>query len=94
MTNKKGTICYQGWLGEAKVSYILCHWGIQLILAYSWAKPAVLAAGKVEGECFYFFCSFSFIHFLFSTVSSRSSPLLSHLSLFSLSLGDKMTHKG
>ena len=30
-----------------QVSCILRHWGIQLILAYSWAKPAILAAGKV-----------------------------------------------
>ena len=28
-------------LGEAKVSGILCHRGAQLILAYSWARPAV-----------------------------------------------------
>ena len=51
------------------MSYILCHWGIQLILAYSWARPAILVAGKgrevifycpppfrrkVEGHCFWF----------------------------------------
>ena len=38
-----------GWLGEAKVSGILCHRGAQLILAYSWARPAVLATGKGRG---------------------------------------------
>ena len=33
------------WLDEAKVSCTLHHRGVQLILAYSWAKPATLAAG-------------------------------------------------
>ena len=42
----------RGWLGEAKVSCTLCHWGVQLILTYSWARPSILAAGKGEGECF------------------------------------------
>ena len=35
-----------GWSGGAKVSCILCHRGVQLILAYSWARPATLVAGK------------------------------------------------
>ena len=30
----------------AKVSCILRHWGVQLILAYSWARPVVLVADK------------------------------------------------
>ena len=77
-----------GWLGEAKVLCTLRHQGVQLILASSWAKPAVLAAGKGRGDCFYFFCFFTVIHFHFSAVPSLSSPLLSLLSLFSLSLGD------
>ena len=34
---------------------------------------------RVKGECFYFFCSFTFIHFPFSPVP-LSSPLLSLLS--------------
>ena len=38
-----------GWFGEAKVSCILRHQGVQLILSYSWARPAVLAAGKGTG---------------------------------------------
>ena len=33
-----------GWLGEAKVSSISIHWGVQLRLVYSWAMPAILAA--------------------------------------------------
>ena len=39
----------EGWLGEAKVSCSFCHRGAQLILAYSWARSAVLAAGKGRG---------------------------------------------
>ncbi|MEW8686502.1 MAG: hypothetical protein AB2556_11880, partial [Candidatus Thiodiazotropha sp.] len=34
-----------GMVGEAKVSCIFWHQGVQLRLAYSWARPAVLAAG-------------------------------------------------
>ena len=41
-----------GWSGGAKVSCILCHRGVQLILAYSWARPAILVADKGRGECF------------------------------------------
>ena len=49
-----------GWSGGAKVSCILCHQGVQLILAYSWARPAILVAGKGR-EVIYFFCFFTFI---------------------------------
>ena len=61
------------------MSCILSHWGVQLILAYSWARLAVLVAGKIRGGMFLFllFLSFHSCSFL--------SPLLS---LFSLSLGD------
>ena len=52
-----------GWLGVAKVSCILRHRGIKLILAYSWAKPATLTAGKDRGGMF-----FSSIPFLVSPV--------------------------
>ena len=64
---------------------ILRHLGIQLILAYSCEKPAILAAGKDGGWCFYIFCFFFFIHFPLSPL-----PLFHHLyflSVFSLSLG-------
>ena len=37
----------------AKGSCILRHRGVQLILAYSWVRPAILVAGKGRGECFY-----------------------------------------
>ena len=75
-----------GWLGEANVSCILCHQGIQLLLVYSWARPAILAEGKGRRGMFSFplflhFHSFPLSHlclsFIFSTISS----------IFSLSLG-------
>ena len=79
----------KGWLGEAKVSCILRHQGIKLILAYSWARPAILAAGKGRGGMF-LFLFLLFLHFhSFSFLPCPSlSSLLSLLSLFSLSLGD------
>ena len=75
--------------GGAKVSCILRHRGIQLILAYSWVRPAILVAGKGIGGMFLFLL---FLHFhscsFFLPCSSLSSLLLFLLSLFSLSLGD------
>ena len=41
----------------------------QLILAYSWARPAVLVAGKEEGENFRFFCFFPFVPVPLSSLS-------------------------
>ena len=38
------------WSGVAKVSCIIRHRGIQLILAYSWARLAILVARKGRGE--------------------------------------------
>ena len=49
-----------GWLGGAKVSCILCHRGVQLILAYSLARPAILVAGKGREVMFLFLL---FLHF-------------------------------
>ena len=69
------------WSGGAKVLCILRHRGIQLILAYSWAKPAILVAGKGKGGMFFYFCFFTFIpvpvsslsvSFISSTISSFS----------------------
>ena len=78
-----------GWSGGAKVLCILHHWGVQLILAYSWARPAILVVGKGRGGNVFIssVSSLSFL-FLFLPCPSLSSPLLSLLSLFSLSLGD------
>ena len=39
---------------------ILRHWGVQLKLAYSWARPAILVAGKGRGGMFLFLL---FLHF-------------------------------
>ena len=76
---------HSGWLGEAKVLCILHHWGIQLILTCSWARPAILAAGKGRGGMFLFLLFLHCHSFSFLLYPSLSSPLLS---LFSLSLGD------
>ena len=54
-------------------------------MIYRWARPAVLAAGK--GREGFFFIS-SALSFIFLSPLFLSSPLLSLLSLFSLSLGD------
>ena len=75
-------------LGEAKVSCILRHLGVKLILAYSWARPAVLAAGKGRGGMFLFLLFLHFHSFSFLPCPSLSSPILSLLSIFSLTLGD------
>ena len=48
--------CWIGWLDETKVSCILRYQGAQLILAYIWARPVVLSAGKGTRGCYYFFC--------------------------------------
>ena len=77
-----------GWLVEAKVPCILRRSGVQLILAFSWARPAVLAAGKGRGKMFLFLLFLHFHSFSFLPCPSFSSPLLNLLSLFSLSLGD------
>ena len=79
---------HRGWSGVAKVSCILRHRGFQLILAYSWARLAILVAGKGRGNVFISSVSFLSFLFLFRPCLSLSSPLLSLLSLFSLSLGD------
>ena len=78
----------------AEVSCILRHWGVQLILAYNWARPAILVADKSIGVMFLFL----FLPFhscsSFSTVP-LSSPLLSLLSLLPFSgRQHKMTHMG
>ena len=51
---------FLGWSGGAKVSCILRHWGVQLILVYSWARPAILEAGKGRGGMYLFRL---FLHF-------------------------------
>ena len=62
---------------------------VQLILAYSWARPAILVTGKGR-EVMFLFLLFLHFHsfFFFLPCPSLSSLLLSLLSIFSLSLGD------
>ena len=62
------------------MSCILRHWGVQLILAYSWARPAILAAGKGRGGMFLFL----FLHF-HTFLSFSPCPSLSS-TIFSISL--------
>ena len=82
-----------GWLGVAKVLCILCHWVIQLILAYSWARPAFLVAGKGGGGVFLFLL---FLHFHSCSLSSLSLSFISSTISFISFSGRwrKMTHKG
>ena len=56
----KYSVFFKGWSGGAKVLCILHHWGVQLILAYSWARPAILVVGKSRGGMFLFLL---FLHF-------------------------------
>ena len=70
--------CIEGWSGGAKVLCILHHWGVQLILAYSWARPAILVVGKGRGGMFLFLL---FLYFL--SCSSFFPVPLFHL-LYSL----------
>ena len=85
-----------GWSGVVKVSCILRHRGIQLILAYSWTKPAILVAGKGIGGMFLYFL---FLHF-HSCSSFFPVPLFHRLCylfyLFFPFCGrmHKMTYKG
>ena len=68
-----------------KVSCIVRHRGVQLMLAYSWTRPAILVAGKGRRRMFLLLLFLHFHSCSFLPCPSISSPLLS---LFSLSLGD------
>ena len=75
----------------AKLSCILCQQGVQLVLAYSWARLAILVAGKSRGGRgggkMFLFLLFTIIPIPLSSLSFAfiSSALLS---LFSLYLGE------
>ena len=56
---------FRGWAGGAKALCILRHQGVHLMFAYSWARPAILVAGKGKVGMFYFFCFITFIPVLF-----------------------------
>ena len=50
-----------GWVRQRlKVSCVLRHWGVQLILVYNWARPSILVSGKGREEMFLFLL---FLHF-------------------------------
>ena len=68
------------------MSGILHHRGAQLILAYSWERPAILVAGKGRGGMLLFLLTF--IPVPLSSLPLSSSLLLSLLSLFYLFMGD------
>ena len=86
----------RGWSGGAKVLCILHHRGVQLILAYNWARPAILVVGNGRGGMFLFLL---FLHFLSCSLSSLSLSFISS-TLFSISFlpfsgrRHKMTLKG
>ena len=74
------------------VSCILRHRGVQLILAYSLVRPAILVEGKGRGRIFLFLLfpvplSSLFLSFISSTISSISFLPFS-------GRGNKITHKG
>ena len=71
----------KGWSGVAKVSCSLRHRGVQLILAYSWARLAILVAGKGRGGMFLFL-----LFLRFHTCSSFFTVPLFHLLYYLFSL--------
>ena len=85
-----------GWSGGAKVSCTSGHRGVQLILAYSWARPVILVAGKGRRGMFLF------LLFLHSHSCSSFLPVISFISSTISSVSflpvsgrrHKMTHKG
>ena len=90
---KRGKI--GGWSGGAKVSCTSRHRGVQLILAYSWARPAILVAGKGRRGMFLIDL---FLHFhscsSFFPVLSFISSTISSISFLPFSgRRHKMTHK-
>ena len=85
-----------GVVGCGKDVVYLSHRGVQLILAYSWARPAILVAGKGRGGMFYFFCFFTFIPVPLSSLSlSFISTAVSSVPFLPFSgRRHKMTQKG
>ena len=75
--------------------YLRGHKGVQLILAYSWARLAILVAGKGRGERFYFVCFFPLIPVPLSSLSLSFISTISSISFLPFSgRCHKMTHKG
>ena len=83
-----------GVVGWGKGVVCLTSPSVQLIFAYIWARPAILAEGKGRGEMFLFLLFLHFHSFSFLHCPSLLSPLLSPISLLSFSgRRHKMTHK-
>ena len=79
---------FLGVVGCGKGVIYLTSPGHPADIGLSWARPAILVADKGRGECIISSISSLLFLFLFLPCHSLSSPLLSLLSLFSLSLGD------
>ena len=80
---------------EPKVGLSPFHQGIQLILAYSWARPAVLAADKGREGMLLFLLLLHFLSFpSFFPLSFISSTISSTFFLPFSGRRHKMTHKG
>ena len=93
--NTEYTRCPVGLLGEAKLSCIVTHRASNWYLLTVGQGLLSLQQVKIEGECFYFFCFFTFIHFPFSPVPLFHLLLLSPVFLLLFSgRRHKMTHKG
>ena len=85
------------WYGRVcRQCHVLRHWGVQLILAYIWARLAILVAGKCSRGMFLFllFLHFHSCSFFFPSLSFSSSTI-SFISFLPFSgRWHKMTHKG
>ena len=86
----------EGVVGWCEGVLYLTSPGRPTVLAYSWARPAILVAGKGRGGCFYFFCFFTFISVPLSSLSLSfiSSTISSIFFLPFSGRRHKMTHKG
>ena len=81
-----------GWSDVAKVSCILRHRGVQLIVAYSWARLAFLVGGKGRGGMFLFLLC---LYFYYCSSLSFISSTISSISFLPFSgRRHEMTHKG
>ena len=81
-----------GVVGWGKGVVYLDHWAVQLILAYSWARPAILAVGKGRGGMFLFLL-FHHTHSFSSFCPVPLFRLLYYLFPPFLWETNKMTHK-
>ena len=91
----KCQILFWGWSGGVKMLCILHYLTVQLILAYSWARPAILVAGKGRGGMFLFLL-FPHFHSCSCFFPVPRFHLLCYLSISFLPFSGRwheMTHK-